>query len=49
MHKLKLNVEDLEVEVFSTEESSEAGSGTVEAHQVGTRWWSGCPVHTCYC
>lgn len=48
MEKLKLNVEDLTVEQFSTETSGKQGAGTVEGYD-STHWYSGCPVRTCYC
>lgn len=42
MKKLTLNVEELEVEQFST------GPALIEADE-STKWWSGCNVGTCYC
>ncbi len=48
MKKLKLNVEELTVEQFTTEVPEDEGAGSVQAY-VATNWWSGCPVHTCYC
>ncbi|HEY0017684.1 MAG TPA: hypothetical protein VGC13_15335 [Longimicrobium sp.] len=45
MKKLSLNVEELAVEQFATED---ARKGTAEAFE-SSKWWSGCNIGTCYC
>lgn len=42
MQKLKLNVEELAVEQFTTEVA-------IVQDEMETKWYSGCNVHTCYC
>lgn len=49
MKKVKLDLEQLAVEQFSTETPQEEHAGTVQAHDA-SYWWSGCAnVHTCLC
>lgn len=50
MKKLRLEVEELAVEQFSTETVKEQDKGTVQAHEEASYGWSGCAnVHTCLC
>lgn len=48
MKKLTLNVEELAVDQFATEAVSQERVWKADAAEA-TKWWSGCPVHTCYC
>ncbi|HEX8696172.1 MAG TPA: pinensin family lanthipeptide [Longimicrobium sp.] len=58
MQKLKLKLDDLQVESFPTADGGAKGKGTVKAHDVPTYWLPGCwtapdygstcePVYTC--
>ena len=50
MKKLRLDVEELAVEQFSTEAVQEQGPGTVRGRDdESSKPWTGCNIHTCYC
>lgn len=49
MKKLKLDLEELAVEQFSAEVSTEEqGPGSVQGYDA-SKWWSGCGAYTCLC
>lgn len=50
MKKLRLNVEELAVEQFSTESHQEQGPGAANGRDdESSKPWTGCNIHTCYC